>query len=159
MNIAEDVTQTDFETYRVVSNWSNVSTYSVDGHILSRQGTMVCNDDNNLRAGVFIQYNGQSLSSGDHFLIEERSADQIIIRQPLGNDTPLTVVPLPEWGDVQSVLALAYTHDERLVGTVPVSVQTGVLQFSYKRLVHGQEVAYFRLVEGESSLYFPIIFK
>jgi hypothetical protein len=88
MNIAEDVARTDFENYHVISNWSDVSTYSVDGHILSSQGTLVWNDDNNLRAGVFIQYNGQSLSSGDHFLIEERSADQIIIRQPLGNDTP-----------------------------------------------------------------------
>lgn len=154
----EEVTRTDFENYHVVSNWSEGNSYFIDGFMLPKQGGLIRKNDNNLIAGLFTRYNDHALSSGDHFLIEERLQEEIIIRQPLGNDTPLTINKLPVWENSTSFLAMAYTFDDRLIGQVPVSEQSETLQFNYQRDLYSQEVSYYKLLEAE-FFYLPIINK
>jgi len=53
-------------------------------------------------------------------------------------------------------MALAYTYDDGLIGTVPVSEQPEALQFTYQRELNGQEAAYYRIVKGQ-NIFLPMI--
>ncbi len=55
------------------------------------EGAIVTSSNGDLIAGIFNNFNNEALTSGDHYLIVNNYKDSIIIRQPMGADTPLAV--------------------------------------------------------------------
>lgn len=157
-NLSEDVTQTNFEDFHVIKNWSENNGFSIDGYVLPQQGVIIQKNNGNLTAGIFSTYNNQPLNSGDHYLIEERLGNIIVLRQPMGADTYLTIDKLINWNDSGNVIAWAYSDQGQVIGQVNVVNHVDDVQFTYQKELKNIEVAYYVLLIPE-NVYLPLIHK
>jgi len=142
-SLEEGVTQTSFESFAVVTNWDERNAYTTGDYVLPPLGTLIKKNDGTLIAGIFTTYTGVPLSPGDHYLIQERQPDGIIVRQPMGADTSLTLRPLPDWTSSSRVEAVAFTQDGQPIGRTPVTVSDGGIVFTYRQRLADQSVAYY----------------
>lgn len=156
--LSDKATRTMFDGFTVTANWDTVQPLTAGAHRLAPSGMLVASADGSLTAGVFTAYNGAALSPGDHYLIEERSASEIIVRQPMGEDTPLLIRPLPAWTAPQRVQVWAYSADGRPIQRVSATVGASGVGFTYRRQVGSQAVSYYRLAEFRGS-YLPVLLR
>ncbi len=146
----DQVTRTSFEHVDVVANWDAEQPYRIGPHTISPAGVMSVQQDGQLIAGIFTYYNNARLSNGDHYLIEERHPNHILIRHPMGEDTPLTVEPLATWSTQNNVLAIAYDQNEQPIAELPIISQNDqYVTFEYKETIEERNVAYVMLSEKE----------
>lgn len=101
--------------------------------------------DTSVIGGIFTYYNNQALTAGDHYLIEERGTAEIMVRQPIGADTSLTLALLDSWESSDQIVVRAYDVAGILLGDVAASVDTQGVTFTYQQQVAGQNVSYYRL--------------
>jgi len=133
------------EQVTVTANWRKSAGFPVGQQILAPVGLLVERVDGTLKAGIFTVYQGAALSDGIHFLIEERGEDAIVVRQPLGNDTGLTLAALPGWDASSRVVAEAFSADGVRLGQIDGSISGENVSFFYAGTLDGQPVAYYRL--------------
>jgi hypothetical protein len=141
----DGVTRTDFESHSVMANWDAGRALAAGGHTLSPQGFLVRDDGGSFTAGVFTGFHGAPLSPGDHYLIEERGAAEITLRQPMGADTELALPYPAGWNAGQAIEATACEADGRAIAGVPVTVTAQGMVFQYQGRRAGQSVASYRL--------------
>lgn len=141
--VTSGVTLSRFAGHQVLANWSPDRTLAAQGHVLAPEGMLVTRDDGHLTAGVFRGFKGQELSAGDHFLIIQNQPGRIIVRQPQGADTPLSL-DLPSGVKQAKVTALT------IGGSPPVSarIQGGRITFQWQRHLRGQEVTAYQVSWG-----------
>jgi hypothetical protein len=152
------ITQTSFETFTAITNWDDNSSYATAGYVLPPQGAMVKKNDGTLVAGVFTGYNSAALSAGDHYLIEERKSNQIIVRQPMGAATSLTIALLPGWTSATRLEAWAFDKGDQYLGKTAVTVAAGAATFTYERQLAGQAVAYYKILKPVKT-WLPAVLK
>ena len=156
-----NVTQTTFETIIVLANWDEAMSYDTGQHTLPPQGVLVTSTNGDLTAGIFTAYNNISLSPGEHYLIEERNASEIIVHQPFGNDTNLTLELLAIWNTTDFINVSGYMREGQLIAAVPFNVTAEGVTFTYQQQVEAQNVSYYRIIKEENYLpianftYFP----
>lgn len=119
---------------------------------------LVVNKDGSLMAGIFVAYNNVTPIGGDHYLIEERGASEIIVRHPMGADTSLKLTLSPGWRNTPHLSAWAYTHDDRAIGAALAAVSGSQLTFMYRAQMGGQQVAYYTIAAAKRT-YLPLIFR
>jgi hypothetical protein len=137
------VTQTTFENYSAVVNWDENKPYPSADFILAPSGVLVRADDGSLTAGVFTTYHGTALSSGDHYLIEIRPSDSIMVRQPAGADTDLSVPLQPGWNASTKLEVWAYTMDGQRIRQAPATIHSNSLTFHYANQPGGTPAAFY----------------
>jgi hypothetical protein len=142
------ITESSFAHAVVVANWSNSESYAIAQHVLPPLGAMVALDDGSMIAGVFTSYNGIPLSRGEHYLIEERRPNEIVVRQPLGASTSLTVGMLPGWKTTDPIIASAVSRAGNVLGSTITSATASGITFAYQSKLAGVPVAYYRIVRG-----------
>jgi hypothetical protein len=98
--------------------------------------------DDPMVTGVFSAYNEQPLSEDDHYLIEVVHPDEILVFQPVGGDTPLSILA-PEWSTIG---VSAYRCDGSLIAPVESDFDDTELLFTYAAAVEGEQVGYYRIV-------------
>jgi hypothetical protein len=140
-DLGEGVTRTSFASYSVIANWNAEQPATVGAHTLPPGGVVTLANDGSVTAGVFSAYNGEPLSDGDHYLIEVKRLNEILIFQPVGSDTPLSI-PLPDSG---SATVEAYRYDGSLIAPASAQISGGNLQFTYARSLGGATVGYYRI--------------
>ena len=86
-------------------------------------------------------YDGTALSAGRHALVIERTAGAVTVRQPLGADTDVGIVP--PTGPSPRVTALA--ADGSVVGPVAGALRDGRVVFRYAGSLGGRPVAAYRV--------------
>jgi hypothetical protein len=152
--------RTAFESFFVTTNWDPAGSLGVGPYTLPPSGVMVTNTDGSLVAGVFTRYNGFPLSSGDHYLIEERGADDIVVRQPMGDDTLLTLKPLAHWSAATPLEAWGFSSAEQLLVTAQVTTTAEGVTCTYQTQMSpsGPRVAYYRVFVPH-KIYLPLILK
>lgn len=154
--ITDYATQTDFETFKVIRNKSTSSPYTISGYTISTGGAMVTENSGNLIAGIFAgKYNSVALSTGEHYLIEERLADEIIVSQPMGVDTYLTINKLLSWEGATRLGVVAYDTHGDAIGFVPATISLGSVRFQYKSSILSKNVGHYKIYEFQ-SLFIPI---
>ena len=137
--VADDVTTSTFGDVSVVTNWRDRGV-TVDGFGLARHGFLARAQDGSLVAGAFVDsFAGTALSPGTHYIVVERNGDAVVVRQPLGATTPLSV-QLPRAGAWR---AEALGADGGSLGSVAGAVRGGRFEFEY-----GEGVAAYRIVAG-----------
>lgn len=157
-NLEDRVTQTSFETFTVIANWDETNTYNAGEHILPPLGVLAMSADGTVTAGVFTSYNGVPLSAGDHYLIEERNSTNIVVRQPLGADTSLTLDLLPSWSPSDPIEAWAFTVTGQFIGSAAATVTAQDITFFYQQQMGEQSVAYYKVVKP-GKIFLPLILK
>lgn len=148
-------TQSAFTHALVVTNPSASTPYTFAGYVLAPQGTLVALDDNSLVAGVFTSYNGVALSAGDHYLIEEHEPSAVVVRQPLGASTRLTVGRAPEWQASDPIIAVAMSRAGAVLASTAAATTPSGVSFWYQSDIAGVRVAYYRLTRAYQS-FLPI---
>ncbi|MDZ7292490.1 MAG: T9SS type A sorting domain-containing protein [candidate division KSB1 bacterium] len=142
--LQEGVAQSNFESVNVIAN-GTPNSYVTGAHTIPSQGTLVTSKDGSLTAGIFTNYNNKPLSSGDHYLIIEKSAkmDSILVWQPLGNDTPLSIERPAIWPDPLRIHVYAVARDTAI--EVAKSVTAARISFDWKNNVAGANIIYYKL--------------
>jgi len=144
-NLTDDVIQSVYEDMTVIFNRDTVQSYETGLHSISPNGNLVTSSSGDLIAGIFTKFNNQQFTDGDHFLIVENYSDSIFVRQPMGNDTPLKVDMLSDWEASDSIWAVAFDSDDKLLDSFRPSLANGTFTFTYRETVHGQHVAYYKI--------------
>ena len=125
------VVRTRFETVAVEANMSGEPRRSGQ-HTLVPEGFLVIYDDGSVTAGAFQAYNDGELSPGVHVLIEQRKDNGIIVRQPMGSDTRLTLDYLPDWHNERNVQVTSYSRENEIIERSLASVGGKFVQLMYK---------------------------
>ena len=155
-HISDWVTRTTFGDLSIVANWDPLLTYEMDGHRLAPMGFMAETEDGGLLAGVFVRlFNGSELSAGEHYLIVERNPSVVIVRQPVGEETALTVGGPFDWKPGEPLRVWVFDRAGNLLGEAPFWVDEMGVHFIYHREWEGEEVGWYELVK--SSIYLPMI--
>ncbi|MFQ6013855.1 MAG: hypothetical protein ACE5NP_00250 [Anaerolineae bacterium] len=148
-NVTLSTFETDDETISVLKNWDTTNTYTVDEYTLSSDGVFVTSSLDNLIAGIFTAYNGVPLSEGDHFIIEQRNAEDIVVRHPMGPDTDITLDMLPNWSSSDPISVMAYDRDNRLIKTITPTISDSSITFPCNQRVNDTDVAFYQVTRIE----------
>jgi hypothetical protein len=151
-------TQTSFESFTTITNWDISNSYATGEYVLPPQGAMTKKNDGSVVAGIFTSYNNLPLSGGDHYLIEERKPSEIIVRQPMGTNTDLTIRLLPGWGTTTRVEAWAFAKNGQYIRKVPFTVSINGATFTYQQQLASQPVSYYKIFHPNES-FLPLVLK
>jgi len=157
VDLEDGVTRTSFETFTVTANWDETHTYDTGHHTLPPLGVVATSADGTLTAGAFAGYNGVPLSTGDHYLIEERGPSAIVVRQPLGADTDLTLELLPAWSLGDPIGVWAHAETGQVIASVPATVTAQGIAFTYRQQIGEQPVAYYSV--KVQQIFLPLVLK
>ena len=81
-------------------------------------------------------------------MIVERSAANVVVRQPVGADTALAIDPPASWVPTQTLQATALAADGTTIGTTVGTVVNGKFVFQYAGTVNGRAVDAYRIAVG-----------
>jgi hypothetical protein len=127
----------------VIANGDAARAYTFAGYDIAPGGFFAQAKD--LLGGAFEgSFAGVALSAGVHYVIVERDAARVTVRQPVGADTDIAVEP-PAGG---ARTAIAEAADGTPLGTVVGRLQGGRFLFRYAGTVDGRRVADYRIDAG-----------
>jgi hypothetical protein len=129
----------------VLANWNEEAGLVTGPYTLPPLGFIGKHKDDRLVFGLFTDYNNFPLTGGDHFLIEERTSDTIIIRQPLGESTGLTVTLPQGWTKTDMITIQAHTKKGQIIDPIPLAVTDNWIRFIYKMERAGQPISYYEI--------------
>jgi len=111
-------------------------------HTVPPQGVLAFRHDGKMVAGLFTYYNGEALegygAGQEHYLIENRRRENIIIHQPMGGETRLIIHPLSTWTTGSMLSITAYDASDRVIDELE---QMGN-SFTYRQRIDREDVAY-----------------
>jgi hypothetical protein len=143
-SLAQDVNASTFGDLSVIANGDAVHAYSFAGYDVAPGGFFAATND--LRAGAFEGlFGGVPLSAGVHYVIVERAAANVTVRQPVGADSDIAVDPPADWSPGRTLTATALASDGTQVGTVGSRLQDGRFVFPYAGRVNGRAVTAYRI--------------
>jgi hypothetical protein len=148
-SLAPGVNESTFGDLAVVASRDSAKAYSVDGYDVAPSGFLARTAANDLLAGAFEgSFDGVRLSAGVHYVIVERAAASVTVRQPVGADSDIAVEPPALWSPGRPLTATAFAADGAELGTVGGRVQDGRFMFSYAGTLNGRAVAAYRVAAG-----------
>ncbi len=146
-DLTPDATETTFGDLTVTTNWSKTAGFMVGAYGLPPQGFVAAAKDSAVVAGAFAgTFNGVTLSPGTHYLVLQRDAASVTVRQPLGDPTPLAVDPPASWHAGQPLVAIASNASGTELDRQAVQVVDSKARFDWR--VNGERPAYWRLSIG-----------
>jgi hypothetical protein len=140
----------------VTANWGENS-FDAGEHIIAPNGVYVTNADGKISAGAFNTYNGLSLTLGDHFIIEKRKDDHIILWQPVGSNTNIKLSVLPGWTNGDVILVAAYNKDQQNIANSFIIVESNAMTVNYQSNINDADVAYYKM--SEPKTFIPVVLK
>ena len=139
-HLTPGVSQTEFQNFVVTANWDSLNPYSLGGNTLAPLGALVQKKNGMVTAGILTALNGHALSAGDHYLIIQRSLNQITVRQPMGSDTSLTLALPPGWNALDAIQAAALNLAGDEIATVALTLSGDGMTFNWQGSMNSQEV-------------------
>jgi hypothetical protein len=148
-SLARDVNESTYGDLLVVANRDAGRGYSVDGYDVAPGGFFARTATNDLLAGAFEgSFGGVALSAGVHYLIVERDAAGMTVRQPVGADSDVAVVPPAMWSAGRTLGTTAIASDGTSLGPVEGRLQDGRFVFRYAGTLSGRAVEAYRVTVG-----------
>ena len=126
-----EVTVSRFDNATVTANWTNKPVL-VGEDMLVPGGVVSTFHDGSVTGGVFRRYNGLDLSPGEHYLIEQRNANGVIVRQPMGDSTPLRLSALPGWAAVTPLKLRSFNRSDHLLAARSASMRGDSVNVRYE---------------------------
>ncbi|MGH3135763.1 MAG: DUF6259 domain-containing protein [Gaiellaceae bacterium] len=148
-DVASEVTESTFGDLVVLANWDSTAGHAAGGYGISPSGFLARTRDDRLLAGAFEDtFGGIALSPGTHYVIVERDAASVTVRQPLGADTDLAIEPPLSWSPGRTLQATAIAPDGRVVGPVSGELRDGRFVFRCVGELSNHPVAAYRITVG-----------
>jgi hypothetical protein len=143
--LGAEVTETTFGAFTVVANRSPERPYARGVDTIAPHGFHARTRDGSLVAGAFAgTFGGAALSPGTHYLVVRREGASVVVEQPLGADTDVSVEAPPG----RPVRVDALDAEGRLLGAVGAQLRSGRVQFRYAGTQSGRRVAGYRVAGG-----------
>jgi len=141
-----DVYQYNYNTVTATVNGDGSSGFQYGDNVLSPNGFYIESDDGNLQAGVLRAYNGNNLGSGDHYLIVSRlSQDSILVDQPLGTDTEISVTRPADW-PADSLISVDAMYADGNTASVNYSLNGSKIIFNLSAKISGEDVDHYLVI-------------
>lgn len=137
------LSKTDFQNFTVYTNWDPNTARTVGKHTVSPSGSVVLANDGSVCAGKFAGYNGNALTAGDHYIIEKRNSAYILLEQPLGADTPISVELPSDWKTTDRIYVFTYSNSKKSFVIVPSTLGNGFINFNLVSSMSGENVDLF----------------
>jgi uncharacterized protein DUF6259 len=145
-SLGPQATESTFGDLDVVANRNATQDYATDGFGIAPSGFVARTSDGSLLGGAFdTMFNGEPLSAGTHHVIVERNAASVVVRQPVGSDTPLAIDPPSSWTAAQTLRATALAADGTALGTTGGTMMSGKFVFQYAGTMGGARVDAYRV--------------
>jgi hypothetical protein len=145
---ASNVTQTVFPKVQITVNWSAKRPYTSSGYGIVPHGFLAQASAGTVLAGAFTgRFNTRPLSKGTHYLIVEQHGSRLIVRQPIGSATALTV-GLPKGLSAAGILVSAYDRQSHRLGSVRRVVRSGRVTFQYSPVAAHRPVGFYQIAAG-----------
>lgn len=145
-DVGHGATASVFGDLVVRANWSDERTHEHEGYGIPPKGFFARTTDGGVVAGAFAgSFGGAPLEPGVHYLIVERRNDAVEVRQPLGADTPVAVVPPSRWRPGETLRVVALGDDDEPLGEVEGELRRGRFVFRYLRTLDGRRVTGYRV--------------
>jgi hypothetical protein len=135
---------TEFESYRVYSNWNTANSMVVGNNRISADGVMAVSVDGSVQGGVFDSYNAHQLSGPGHYIIENRTDKVIRLFHPDSEDTRISVKAGPAW---KSAKVRAFKYDGTPIGEVKSDLSKGLISFNCMNVISSLKVDYYEITE------------
>jgi hypothetical protein len=146
-SVATKVTESAFGDLVVLANWDASHRYTTRGYGIAPNGFLARAD--NVIAGAFEgTFDGVDLSAGTHYVIVQRDAASVTVRQPLGDDTDLAVAPPSSWSAGRTLHVTGIDRDGKTIGAGGGELRSGRFVLRYARDLGGREVAAYRITVG-----------
>jgi hypothetical protein len=145
-NISPEVTESTFGDLTVAANWDASRVYSAEGYDIAPKGFLARTADGGLLAGAFRgSFDGVALSAGTHYVIVERDAASVTVRQPVGADSDVAVAPPASWSSGRTLQVTAIDGAGKSAGAVQGALRDGKLAFPYTGALNGRAIAAYRI--------------
>jgi hypothetical protein len=145
-DVAPQVTESTFGNLDVVANWDEGNGYSTSGYDVAPGGFLARTAGGGLVAGAFRgAFDGAPLTGGTHYLIVERDAASVTVRQPVGADTAIAVAPPASASSGVGLRVTALDDAGAAIGEVPSDLQNGRVVFDYDAALDDRSVAAYRI--------------
>lgn len=145
-NLDIDFSMTAFEGYTVYTNWNSKSPRIAGKHSISPEGFASFANDGTLNAGIFAGYNGIALSNGDHYIIEDRKNGVIRVKQPLGNETQISIEFLSDWKTTDRINVFTYLQSRKSFIKIPSVINGNLIAFNVVKEISGDPIDIFLIV-------------
>ncbi len=138
----QDVLRSDFENIQVVRNANTSSEYKYGDYTIAPGGALLSSASRKLLAGIFTGFNNQALSTGDHYLVIQKTSKEQRIYHPMGPETSISLKRPAVWTNAAKIHAEATTAK----GTTQLArtVSSNSIQFTLPVTIAGDTVNYFR---------------
>ena len=120
-----------FESHTVTADWDGQD-LRLGPHTLVPNGVAATAHDGSVTGGVFQSYNGYNLTPGEHYLVERRKPEGLVLHQPMGSDTPIVLRAAAAFGP--DVVVTAFTQGDKRLGSQMARIGSGNVSFHYKRI-------------------------
>jgi len=148
-SLTPQVTQSTFGDLEVIANWDTNAVYTAGGYDVVPYGFLARTADGGILAGAFQgHFDGVPLSPGTHFLIVERRAASLTVRQPVGDDTDVAIDPPLSWTAAHALQATAIDVNGNDIGTVTGELLDGRFVFHYASTLDRRPAAAYRVTVG-----------
>ena len=125
------VSISSFESHTVTADREGQSR-GVGSHALVPNGVVSAAHDGSVTGDVFERYNGRALTPGEHYLIEQRKPAGLIMRQPMGPNTPIVLRAAEAFGS--DVMVTAFTRGDERLSNQMARIGNGNVSFRYERI-------------------------
>jgi len=149
--VTDNLSKTEFENFEVFANWNENYPCSVDEHSIAPMGAMVRSKAGNLTAGIFTAYNSIPLAGKEHYIIEERASDSIMIRHLMGEATTFAVMPLANWKTTDKLIIRMSLSNDTAFTTIPCSIDNGIIVFNLRGEINGLRAETYLIVQDKSD--------
>jgi Domain of unknown function (DUF6259) len=147
--LAPQVTQSTFSDLDVIANWDTNAAYRAGGFDVAPNGFLARTADASIVAGAFQgNFDNAVLSPGTHFLIVERNATSLTVRQPVGDDTDVALTPPSSWNAAHAIQATALDANGNAIAAVTGELRDGRFVFHYASTLDRRPAAAYRVTVG-----------
>ena len=141
-DLAPGVAESTFGDLDVIGNLGAAQPYVADGYGVAPHGFLARTSDGSLvAADVEGSFDGVVLTAGTHDIVVERTANAVTVRQPVGADTDVGVVPPAG----MAARVTAVDDQGRPLGVVGSSIANGHVVFRYASTLNGAHVDAYRV--------------
>jgi len=148
--LSEQQTKSSFGDDYVIRNLDRNNAFKFTDHTIASLGAYANLQTANIKAGVFTGYNNNSLSDGDHYIIEKQEEKVITIWHPKGENSEITILKPWSWSTDEAIEVKAFMQNSEKI--ITRSIDSRKVKFMMSSHENNEKVDRFEIrYRGELS--------
>jgi hypothetical protein len=140
-------TKAVYDDISVIRNWDEDNSYISGKHSIAPNGALVRSSNGDLTAGILDAYNGEDLSSGDHYIIVLTYKDSIVVMHPYGEVSEINIERPADWSIDDNISIGAY-YKGGIIDITQVLIDKHI-KFNMMDSVSEERIFKYKILYGE----------